>query len=220
MLVSQLYGLFRKNVPKQERAIVRDDECRTGEGIWDILGYYDSKSYLITICEPKVKRHSKQLAMQPKFEETLTRLTLRELVRLHEHAHAMLHTGNFGGGIRRRFKMGYRNFPLNINEPLTEFIAWSVVRNVGVQSFENVFNEVDKNAPNYYRIWDQIKQLIESKDKPDRENYVFFVPGLIQVAREGIWKNFGQFLQGVKDHYLLIKKLAVLEGLGLSKSSC
>ena len=207
MLVSRLYNLFRKNIPKHEKVALSG--CPKGDGIWDVLGYYDFKSYSIIICEPEVEKYGEQMATQLKLDETFTRLILRQLVRLHEHAHAMLHTGNFDG-IKRRFKMGYRNLPANINEPLTEFIAWSVVRKVGIQLFESVFNEVDKNAPSYYRAWNQIKELIDNKSKPDSKNYVSFVPGLVQVARDGNWNNFEHFLEGIKDHYKLIETIAVL----------
>lgn len=203
MLVSRLYELFRKNIPKPERAAFK--ECPRGEGIWDILGYYDYKSRVkITICEPKIREYSKKLTKKLDLDETQIRLMLRELVRLHEHAHALLHTGNFGGGIKRRFKMGYQNFPKGINEPLTEFIGWSVVCNVGIQPFEIIFNEIDKNAPNYYRKWNQIRGLIDSKSKPNSKNYVYFVPGLVQVAREQKWDSFDHFLKGIQRNYPLI----------------
>jgi hypothetical protein len=207
MLVSQLYEFFNKDVPKPERAVLKD--CVKGDGIWDVLGYYDHKSKVkITICEPEVEKFSNRLAVQLNGDKNQIRLIVRELVRLHEHGHAMLHTGSTFS-IKRRFKMGYRNLPLEINEPLTEFIAWSVIKDCSVASFESFFYEIDKNSPSYYKQWNQIKQLIDGKRK-NIINYLYLVPGLIHIARNGVWNNFKHFLKGVSDHYKLIEALAIV----------
>ncbi len=129
MLVSKLYEIFSGNTPKPERSVLK--HCSKGdEGIWDILGYYDPKSHAIFICEPKVENHSWEIARSLGLTTFYTRLVLRELVRLHEHAHSLTHTGKFDEllgtefpaelreevKVRVRFRMRY---PIRseINEP-------------------------------------------------------------------------------------------------------
>jgi len=101
-----------------------------------------------------------------------------------------------------------------VNEPLTEFIAWSVISNVGWQIFERVFEEVDKESPPYYRKWIQLKESLKelsdnewanNESKPKPEHYVYFVPGLVHIARDDVWNDFGHFVQGIKDRCELLK---------------
>jgi len=212
MLVSKLFEIFHNNIPRRERAVF--EGCWKDEGIWDILGKYDPKSYLISICEPEVIMCSKKLATSLKLNEAQSYLTLRELVRLHEHAHALIHKGDFNkflnidlsiGGpcpeleIRPTFKKGYRNLPHEIKEPLTEFVAWSVVNNMDL-SFKKAYNEVDKGTPPYYRKWVQLRELIEKRSKLFHR-YYFFVPFLIHVARDGVWNDFEHFIEGIKEQF-------------------
>jgi hypothetical protein len=56
---------------------------------------------------------------------------------LHEHAHAFLHTAKVG--IKKLPKDWFHNLPENMNEPLTEFIAYSLIENdkpIWVKIFE------------------------------------------------------------------------------------
>jgi len=222
LLVSRLYKLFGGNVPKPERSIFNFKDCPRGEGIWDILGYYDSKSYSVTICEPKIEEHSWQVATRLGSKPHETRLVLRELVRLHEHAHSLIHTGNFDEfrgfnlseklpefKVKCRFKMGYP-IPCQINEPLAEFISWSIIHNIADDEaraiFEKVFDEVDKSAPSYYKNWVQLRQLIQNSSKPASEHFIFFVPGLVHIARDGVWNNFGHFVQAISSKYELLQE--------------
>jgi hypothetical protein len=142
-------------------------------------------------------------------------MIIRELVRLHEHTHAIFHTTKLEkihgvidarrlGIGRNRFQVTYTSFPRDIDEPMGEFIAWSTICNEGSQMFKNIFREVDKKSPRYYRRWIEIKELVDEKCEPPPRNYLFFVPALIHIAREGNWKDFDDFIYGVEKQFYLI----------------
>lgn len=135
---------------------------------------------------------------------TFTKVVLRELVRLHEHTHALLHTSSFPPLIKYEmdyWKIGYRNLHPTINEPLTEFIAWSIVEKFGTKFFERVFEIVDEKSPSYYREWKKIKNIIDGVRQ--NQSYVFFIPGLVCIARDmdlANLTNFQNFLQELKNN--------------------
>jgi len=203
MLTYKLYKFFRIDKLKKERSVLTD--CRgPGEGIWDILGYYDPLKYEITICDSRIEEFAKSLAISINSDETTTTLVLRELVRLHEHAHSLLHTGKISSV--RRFRKGYRNLPREINEPVTEFIAWSTIKKFGTKFIEKVFEEIDKKSPKYYRNWRKIKQKIDSKSKIDERfsgsiQYISFIPSLISIVRRGICDDFNSFLRKIDENW-------------------
>jgi hypothetical protein len=180
--------------------------CRPyGDGIWDLLGYYDPKKYEITICERHIEEHIRNLAKSIEYDELYTKFVLRELVRSHEHAHSLLHTGMKYLG---RFKKGYRSLLPVVNEPITEFITWSIVQRFATKFFEKVFEDVDQSTPPYYREWKRIRQLIDSKNEDvPRSKYVYYVPGLIYVVRKGIWRDFDSFLKDLDHEWEAVKAL-------------
>lgn len=208
MLVSKLYKLFDVKL-KKERSVL--NECHGfGDGIWDIIGYYNPLKYEITICDSRIEEHVRKLAKSIEYDEVNTNLVLRELVRLHEHAHSLLHTGKLSP--LRRFKNGYRNLPPTVNEPVTEFIAWSTVQKFGTKFFERVFEEVDKSTPDYYKRWKQIKQVIDNKSRKKMHNeYVYYIPGLIYLARKGVWKDFNSFLGEMSQEWKTILAIVIAE---------
>ncbi|MCD6483901.1 MAG: hypothetical protein J7L47_02180 [Candidatus Odinarchaeota archaeon] len=151
MLVAKLCELMEqmekkgcrcRYVPKFERTSL-DIPCRPrvsieDVGIWDVMGYYDKKRKIVTICDNVIQKE-----FENKFErdvelrrrlEKLSKprkeliLILRELVRLHEHSHGFLHTARVHGS-----KPGgkwYLNLPEEVDEPLTEFITYSVINSL------------------------------------------------------------------------------------------
>ena len=153
-MVYKLYKLYGYT-PKPEFSACRD--CGKGEGIWDVLGHYDSVRQIVTICDAKLEEYARG-KLSSKIEGVdgeLLHLVLRELVRLHEHSHALLHTGDFRGCARLENGLGldewYVKLPPKLNEPLVEFIAYSVVQSAGKALFTKVFEEVDKDSPEYYQ---------------------------------------------------------------------
>jgi hypothetical protein len=222
LLVSRLYALFGKEASYPEVASLKP--CPRGEGVWDILGYYNPNSVIkITICEHEIEEYSKGLAKNLKLNEKQVRMILRELVRLHEHSHALFHTGDFNSfcginlkdtlfKVRYRFKRGYSSLPRDVNEPITEFIAYSIICDINSRTLKQIFSEVDRTSPPYYRAWNQIVALIDSKSKPNKQDYIFFIPKLVHIAREGNYHNFKQFFikiqqnyQSIEDVYCLLK---------------
>lgn len=90
------------------QASKREKKKREGGGrIWDVMGYYDKKRKIVTICdkviqkgfENKFKRDVELRRELEKLSRTRKELILilRELVRLHEHSHAFLHTARIKG---------------------------------------------------------------------------------------------------------------------------
>ena len=64
--------------------------------IWDTLGIYDAIARVIVIDDEKILEHSNKISDKIEIEtgvnkERIGYIILRELVRLHEHAHAFLH---------------------------------------------------------------------------------------------------------------------------------
>lgn len=217
MLVAKLYEVFANKICTPEKPNL---ECpRIGEGIWDTLGYYDSEQREISICEREIAQanHNWDLAKHCRRKEHETALILRELVRLHEHAHALHHTGNFVFNIlgapspikvRRRFVIGYENLPKEIIESLAEFISWSVVSNINVELFNNAFNKVDEHAEDFYKKWKTLRELIKSRFELGYEYYIAFVPGLINITRQQELRSFDDFTQAMQLDYNKCKRLA------------
>jgi hypothetical protein len=222
MLVSMLYDLLPKDVSHPEVTSIK--LCPKGEGVWDTLGYYNPNLPVkITICEHEIEEYSRQISKNLKLNEKQVSWILKELVRLHEHSHAILHTGDFNSfcgvnlkdtplKVRLRFKRGYNNLPKDINEPITEFITYSVICRTEFQTAKQIFIEVDKTSPPYYQTWKQITALIDNKSKPNRRDYIFFIPRLVHLARESDHNDFKQFFievqqncQSLHDTYSLLK---------------
>jgi len=187
-------------------------------GIWDILGYYDGNAPTpsIHLCEREIEDTvSEFYHNRSRFTKLSLRFVVRELVRLHEHAHALIHIGDF-----KRFNElvkkypesyippfnNYGSFPPIINEPLTEFISWSTISYLKDTHpyFLKIFNKIDKKAPHYYREWRRIRKSIDKINKPITE-YIYYIPGLVKIARENKWTNFEDFLKEIlKNEKILI----------------
>jgi len=214
MLVPRLYEIFEVQKVKKERGFLNG--CHGGDGIWDTLGYYDPSAYEITICDSRIEKFVRDsiIIQTIEFDEIYTKVVLRELVRLHEHTHALLHTSSFPGSKRYKmghWKTGYRNLHPDVNEPLTEFIAWSVVQRFGTKFFERVFEVVDEKSPFYYREWKKIKDILDKVRQ--NHSYVFFIPGLVYIARDRALADFQNFLQELKNNLQTICDLSTLFNL-------
>ena len=67
-------------------------------GIWDLLGIYDGSVGTIVLYEENLN----SLAAELSSGRSNVYPVLRELVRVHEHAHAYMHTANLFEGIYAR----------------------------------------------------------------------------------------------------------------------
>lgn len=220
MLVSVLYDLLAKHISYPEVTCLKP--CPKDEGIWDTLGYYNPNLPVkITICEHEIEEYSRQISKNLRLNEKQVRWILRELVRLHEHSHALLHTGDFNSfcgvnlkdtplKVKLRFKRGYNNLPKDINEPITEFIAYSVICKTKIQTIKRIFMEVDRTSPSYYRTWNQITALIDNKIRPNKHDYIFFIPKIVHLARENDYRDFKQFFLEVQQNYQSLSETYLL----------
>lgn len=179
------------------------------EGIWDILGYYDSKSCLVTICELEITEFTKKLRPVNNEEYKQIRQTLKELVRLHEHVHSLIHNCNFDKllGIPKEkveFTLPvasdsiYQGIPKEINETLCEFISFSAIINLNWISYERLFYKVDKCSPPEYQRWKDIRDVIDvTFKKQKKRDYIYIIPSLIKLSRKKKYQTLQDFIEGI-----------------------
>jgi hypothetical protein len=193
-----------------EKEISKMNGChRTCDSIWDRLGYYQSKSSLVTICEKEISDYVQQLhpkQIHPVFgkNKKQIRQILRDSVRLHEHVHALLHRCNFEN-LEKLIKLPmasdliYENLPKSINEPLCMIICYSVIKKMNLISYDRLFSAVDKTMPRLYQRWHEIKDVIDTlfKGKPMRD-YIHFVPSLVKISRKKVFSNFDDYIKEIK----------------------
>ena len=180
-----------KYVPKPE--ISRYCDCHKNEnGIWDVLGFYTPQNKRITICDNKIEDYVKKLPAKDLEKIGLSRneliLFVRELVRLHEHGHAFLHTAEVGE------KWQY-NLPSEVNEPVTEFIVDFIIEKMGYDNvWINVFKELDKGTPEYYQNWSKIKDVLDNLTIQALKDDPRFIALLTGFVRSKEWKSWDKFL--------------------------
>jgi len=201
MLVSKLCEIpVSKYVPKLEKICL--EPCR-GEGIWDVLGYYNRELELVFICEVEIRGVVKKLSAIRELVEKLRvpeghvsnylTLIVRELVRLHEHAHAYLHTAIIEaseGCAGRTVELDWWKCR-EVNEPLAEFVARSIVEKFG-DPFVTVLKEIEKfpHYDDYYGRWKDIEGICKLSPSA--------IPPLTRVFRSKAWSNWGEFYQELK----------------------
>jgi hypothetical protein len=178
-----------------ERERVLLDYPKVGEevGIWDILGNYDPVKGEVLLHELCIEDHARRLAVV--LDEMLKIFALRELVRLHEHVHALIHTCPFARELREP-NIDYSKLPSAVEEPVTEFVAWSIIKKYPHAIFADIFREVDAATPAYYQRWRLIEELFKEKTKIDS---CLLVPGLVVFTRKARWKDFNDFFTKLEE---------------------
>jgi len=181
-------------VPRPERIELDPRKCR-GEGIWDTLGMYNPHKKLIIICDALILDEARKLTIRPELREyaELTRLEvvyplLRELVRLHEHSHAYIHTAKIEGA--PRVSGWYFKLPRDVDEPLTVFTAYQLIE--ADERLVKIFEEVDKRTPSYYKRWREIMNVSNAFHGKS-----CIVP-LVKFARTKIWQDWNDFYSNLK----------------------
>ncbi|MFC2034900.1 hypothetical protein ACFLUJ_02130 [Chloroflexota bacterium] len=176
-------------------------ENKNENNIWDILGSYNANIGTITLYEDTIKDFAVALSSP----EAKVHPILRELVRLHEHAHAYMHTASLFEGIYLRpltKEEWFKKLSKEVNESLTEYIALSVLESCSVPTaWITLFHEVDSRAPDYYKRWKQARRL--------RRERSFIVPTL-KFARTHIWKDWDEFYEALAEERDKIQEEAVL----------
>lgn len=186
---------------------------RLRDGIWDTLGYYDERK--VHLCEKELSETSEDVSRRLGLNDDITWLALRELVRLHEHAHAMLHRVNplsyalrhvrrVSVPIRRKkvsyIRRWYRALKPEVVEPLTEFVAYSLIPTEGV--YRAIFEEVDKQAPPYYRRWQELVRVCDELRRESRQlsnvSLCELVPPIIGLAHGKVWESFDELINAVQ----------------------
>jgi hypothetical protein len=186
-----------KYVPKPE--ISRYCDCHKNEnGIWDVLGFYTPQNKRITICDNKIEDYVKKLPEKDLEKIGLSRneliLFVRELVRLHEHGHAFLHTAEVG-------KKWQYNLPSEVNEPVTEFIVDFIIEKMGYDNvWINVFKELDKGTPEYYQNWSKIKDVLDNLTIQALKDDPRFIALLTGFVRSKEWKSWDEFLTSLQEY--------------------
>lgn len=202
MLILELCKLpdceYTPRLERPETACPKKSE----EAIWDRLGYYEPKKGEIIICDKDIQNfvgglHKKEM------ESNKLILFVRELVRLHEHAHAFLHTAKIKGGSQG--KGWYCSLPEEINEPITEFIVRCIIEDK--KPFVSIFNTLDKNTLPHYRKWKDIAELFNFKC-----TRVLLTP-VVKFARSETWNNWEQFYSELKGNKKSINSEAVANKL-------
>lgn len=183
----------------------RTSNIKHGDGIWDRLGYYSEG--IVSICDKNIcdfldKQKVSELPekigvgmLSSEAKRNCLFSLLREITRLHEHAHAYLHLAKIGGVIPERWEGYYPihrgwffDLPKEVNEPLAEFIVRSIVESSEFkQPYVVIFDELDKphNTPEYYRKWRDIVILVGAVEEA--------IPPIVKFARGKRWSSWSDF---------------------------
>lgn len=196
MLVFNLCKIrFLKYKPVPELVELEFKGGSDRDGIWDLLGFYTSSSRTVHICDLKIKEE---------VEKPLHYGVLRELVRLHEHSHALLHNssiheiisnlnGLFIEHVSHSQNDWYAKLPPKVDEPLTEFIAYVMIKDFKNDLFLKIFKEVDNKTPSYYQRWKELTDIVgKGFIKP------WIIPFIIDFAGSRNWNDFDEFCHCIK----------------------
>lgn len=214
MLVLKLCEILQSRyIPKPEviRSICPKRTSSEKEvGIWDILGFYDARKRKITICDKNIEEYGEKLLQKIENDKTKLTLFLRELVRLHEHAHAFLNTARIvNSPLHRNW---YHTLPEDVNEPVVEFIVHCIIEEEKHEPlWIKIFEEADKDTPEYYRNWKYIKDiLVEKGEYFDSRPTLMIVP-IVKFVRSKVWNSWEDFYNSLKMNSQL--KINVLKEL-------
>jgi hypothetical protein len=188
-------------LPRPEFMADRRDYPETDDGIWDVLGEYHPRIGTITLYEDRIMALAGELSSRP------ARLypVLRELVRVHEHAHAYIHTAqifNEGAPDNRPDRDWFAKLPKDMHESLAEYVVLCVLEsNPRWSSWLPVFRDVDAGAPAHYKKWKQAMRL--------RRGLVFISP-TVRFARTKVWKGWEEFYGALEARYRQITVEAMI----------
>ncbi|MBI5253399.1 MAG: hypothetical protein HY930_03255 [Euryarchaeota archaeon] len=140
--------------------------------IWDILGEYDAINKKVSIYGNAIESFTEALYQQKvlddifqKYSKDFVTLIIHELVRLHEHAHALAHCGKlvFGGAENCEEWKEFLNAPKELKEPIAEFIVYAAIKENKFEDMEKIFLEADKFTPAFYQRWKELEKKIAEK---------------------------------------------------------
>lgn len=189
-------------VPKVEivhsEGICPPSKNRDELGIFDLLGYYDTTCQTVNICEQQIAEHLKREGSQ---NSTTGYLAIREVIRLHEHAHAIIDTCGFNGFSAPSHEW-FVSLPNDVGEPLAQFIVWSLLNGKDGEKLllMEAFKKLCKNQPQIYGNWDKIKNCFDrvlgdplAKAMIKAINYQPLIPSIVKFSRTKGWTSFDKF---------------------------
>ena len=202
--------------PGNEISIVTGCKFRNNErdavAIWDILGSYNPKDKLVKICEIEIDQFfedNKKDKALCRLEKKQTRYSIRELIRIHEHVHSLIHHFNFFslGGVSIGLdsfppaKSSTYKIPDYVEEPLCVFISFSIIKTLNWIAIGRIFNILDKKTPQKYQNWIKIREIVERNiNRKLMRDYIYFTPSLIKIAREKNYSSFNEFIQLIENN--------------------
>ena len=207
-------AFFRKYKRQREIVIEEEQDCpgeQEKNGIWDVLGFYDWKNKTVYICEPKICKISREISEKIKKSKNETYFRVRELVRLHEYAHAFIHRSRFPM-TKRNMDEWYKRLGLDIEEPLAELITILSLNHVEDENerekYEEVFYKIDERAPRYYQRWKELNGKIEDIRKEFRAKFgenskytenIFLLTLVISSVKRDTPKDFEDLLKSFEE---------------------
>jgi hypothetical protein len=177
-------------IPRPEFMGNQTARLNENDGIWDVLGVYDASIGTITLYEDKI------IDLAAKLSSGTSKVypVLRELVRVHEHAHAYMQTASLFEGKSTGTstkKDWFKGLPKDVNESLTEYIVVSILESGSwPPAWRTLFDEVDAYAPAYYKKWKQARRL--------RRGLEFIAP-TVRFARAKIWRDWDEFYEALAE---------------------
>ena len=193
--------------PVPEIPVVERREA--GKVAWDALSFYD--------CEAGVVKVHDGLIANAAFHRKLSYLWLRELARLHGHAHALLHRAQLrpprlkellacpGIGLRRAEEIvadacstdpreWYAKMPVKVLEPLAELVKQTALFwSLGSRAL-NLARSVEERlgVPSYYRGWRNLEELVKSFKFPS-----LLLAVTLCTARRRIWGTWSDLSRAI-----------------------
>ena len=155
--------------------------------VWDILGTYTPSIGVITLYEDEIMKCAQSISNRPERIYPI----IRELVRLHEHAHAYIHTSVIN--MHEKWKPvnpgWFDRLPMDVSESLAEYVVVTLLESSSTyNSWLNIFMEVDAKTPPYYQKWKQTRNL---------NRHIYCVSPTIGYCRTSTWKDWDDFYAGL-----------------------
>lgn len=228
MLVPGLWrikGTSYTPVPEYFRRGKNNVRGSSDSGIWDILGCYDPHLRLIVIYDESIEETAWDIASKLEIDSTYATAVLRELVRLHEHVHAYIHSAEVDyvafSALTKLFSEEkgvsqnpndvewvdlYPQLPSQVVEPVVECICYGVLQQTRGDLILKVFEVADSTTPSYYQRWKDVRELAEKLSS--RIAIVWSI--LLRVAPNKMWDDYVRILLKDKDALITATNLIYL----------
>lgn len=179
------------------------------EGIFDILGYYEAETQTVNICEQNIFDHLKNekesvyndlLKQGFKIDKSVFFASLREVIRLHEHAHAIIDSCSFNCFSAPSHEW-FVKLPPELGEPLAQFIVWSLLntKDGGKSLLMETFKLLSSKQSKIYKDWEVIRKWADNLNESLTRvmakvlDYQSLIPLVVRFSRTRNWKTFVEF---------------------------